>query len=173
MSASPRLSALLWFGISPAKLSLSKALRMLNPDYRDILSALSDARADYLVVGAYALASHGLVRATRDLDLWVRATPENAIRVFDALVVFGAPADHIKVEELTTVLQLGVDPVRIDILTSVSGLEFQAAWEHRQVLELDGLKISVVSLEDLVANKRATGRPQDLLDIKWIEDSQK
>jgi predicted nucleotidyltransferase len=148
---------------------------MLNSNYRDILSALSDAEADYLVVGAYALASHGLVRATRDLDLWVRATPENASRVFNALVAFGAPADHFNVEELTTedtVLQLGVDPVRIDILTSVSGLEFQAAWEHRKSLELDGLQVSVVSLEDLITNKRATGRPQDLLDIQWIEDSQ-
>jgi predicted nucleotidyltransferase len=149
---------------------------MLNPDYRDILSALADAQADYLVVGAYALASHGLVRATRDLDLWVRATPENASRVFNALVEFGAPANHFKVEELTTedtVLQLGVDPVRIDILTSVSGLEFHAAWEQRQILELGGLQVPVVSLEDLITNKRATGRPQDLLDIQWIEDSQK
>lgn len=67
----------------------------------------------------------------------------------------------------------GVDPVRIDILTSVSGLEFQAAWSQRQILELDGLQVPVVSLDDLIANKRATGRPQDLLDIQWIEDSQK
>ena len=88
---------------------------MLNPNYRDILSALSDAQAEFLLVAAYALASHGLVRATRDLDLWVRATPENAARVFDALIAFGAPMDKFKVEELMqadTVLQLGVDARR-------------------------------------------------------------
>jgi len=147
---------------------------MLNPDYRDILSALSEGEAEFLIVGAYALASHGLVRATNDLDVWVRATPENASRVLDALIAFGAPSDQFAVEDLTTpdtVLQLGVDPVRIDILTGVSGLEFNSAWNRRQMLEVDGLSIPVVCLEDLVTNKRATGRPQDELDLQWIEES--
>ena len=146
---------------------------MLNPDYRDMLSALSEARAEYLLVGAYALASHGLVRATLDMDLWVRATPENAHRVHAALLAFGAPAERFDASDLTaddTVLQLGVAPVRIDILTSISGVDFEAAWERRQVVELDGLSVAVMSLEDLATNKRATGRPQDLVDLQWLED---
>ncbi|MFQ5720324.1 MAG: nucleotidyltransferase [Acidobacteriota bacterium] len=147
---------------------------MLNQDFRDMLSALSDAGADYLLVGAYALASHGLVRATQDLDLWVRATPENADRVVAALVAFGAPTGHVDRDDFTvpdTVVQLGVDPVRIDLLTSVSGLDFSAAWDHRQILELDGITVPVISLEDLAANKRASGRPQDLVDLQWLEDA--
>ena len=113
---------------------------MLNQDFRDILSALSDAEADYLLVGAYALAAHGLVRATEDLDLWIRATPENAVRVMKALLEFGAPSDRFQREDLSspdTVIQLGVAPVRIDLLTSISGVDFKSAWERRVTVEIE------------------------------------
>jgi len=145
---------------------------MLNQDYRDILSALVDSGADFLLVGAYALASHGLVRATSDIDLWIRPTKENASAVLHALETFGAPMDQVSVEALTSedqVLQIGVAPVRIDILTSISGVTFSDAWARRDTVELEGLRIPVLSLADLQTNKRATGRPQDLVDLQWIE----
>jgi hypothetical protein len=116
---------------------------MLNEDYRDILSELSASGADYLLVGAYALASHGLVRAT-------------------SAQLFTQPDQ---------VLQIGVAPLRIDLLTSVSGLEFDAAWARREMVDLGGLTVPVLSLEDLATNKRATGRPQDLVDLRWIDES--
>jgi hypothetical protein len=149
---------------------------MLNKDYRDILSELSAAGAEYLLVGAYALASHGLVRATSDIDLWVRPTIENAERVVAALLAFGAPADQFSAELFTQpdqVLQIGVAPLRIDLLTSISGLEFDDAWTRKEVVDLGGLTVPVVCLEDLATNKRATGRPQDLVDLRWIDESQR
>jgi hypothetical protein len=148
---------------------------MLNPDYRDILSALAAAKADFLLVGAYALASHGLVRATSDMDIWVRPTPENADRVVAALVAFGAPREKFSASlfaQPDQVLQIGVAPVRVDILTSISGVEFPEAWERRKLIDLDGITIPVLSLQDLARNKRASGRPQDLVDLQWIQDTE-
>ena len=148
---------------------------MLNSDYRDILSALSAADARYLVVGAYALASHGLVRATSDIDIWVDPTPGNAERICAALLDFGAPREQVSAEFLSRagqVLQLGVTPVRIDILTSISGVEFTEAWGRRKQVEIDGMTIPVLGLSDLITNKKATGRPQDMVDLDWIRNSQ-
>jgi hypothetical protein len=146
---------------------------MLSPDFRDMLSALSDAGADYLLVGAYALSAHGLVRATGDIDLWVRPTAENASRVYAALIQFGVPAEKFGPEDFTRadhVIQLGVPPLRIDILTGISGVEFSAAWEDRIVVEMDGLEVPVLSRAHLLANKRAARRPKDLLDLRWLEN---
>ena len=140
------------------------------------MSELSAAGAEYLLVGAYALASHGLVRATSDIDLWVRPTAANAERVVEALLAFGAPADQFSAAlfaQPDQVLQIGVAPLRIDILTSVSGLEFGDAWARKKVVDLGGLTVSVLCLEDLAANKRATGRPQDIVDLQWIDESQR
>lgn len=145
---------------------------MLNRDFRDMLSAFSDAGVEYLVVGAYALAAHGLVRGTGDIDLWVRSTPENAARVHGALVAFGAPADQFGVEDFIradSVVQLGVPPLRIDILTGITGVEFSAAWETRMMLELEGIAVPVLSRAHLIANKRAADRPKDRLDLRWLE----
>ncbi|RKX43570.1 MAG: hypothetical protein DRP64_08030 [Verrucomicrobia bacterium] len=147
---------------------------MLSKDYRDILSDLSNSGAEYLLVGAYALASHGLVRATADIDLWVNPTAANAERVAEALAAFGAPADKFSAAtftELDQVLQIGVAPLRIDILTSVSGLQFGAAWARKVIVDLDGLSVPVLCLDDLATNKRATGRPQDIVDLRWLDDS--
>jgi hypothetical protein len=107
---------------------------LLSPDYRDILSAFIDERVDYLVVGAYAVASHGLPRATGDLDLWVRCDPKNARRVWNAVAKFGAPVSQLTESELITpglVFQIGVEPSRVDILTSIDGVEFDDAWSVR------------------------------------------
>src|SRR5687767_6219961 len=106
----------------------------LNQDFRDLLSALNDAGADYLVVGAHALAAHGHVRATKDLDVWVRPSPPNAERVYEALRAFGAPLTSLSVSDLATpgiVFQIGVAPIRIDILTAIDGVTFEEAWPAR------------------------------------------
>ena len=145
---------------------------MLNPDYRDMLSALSAAGVEFLVVGAYALAAHGLPRATGDIDFWVRPTANNADRVLEALREFGAPLHDLSREDLArpgTVFQIGVPPRRIDLLTAIDGVEFEAAWRNRATREVDGFSIPVLAKQDLLRNKRATKRPKDLLDAEWLE----
>jgi hypothetical protein len=145
---------------------------LLNPDFRDMLSALSAAKADYLVVGAYALAAHGFPRATGDIDLWIRPTQENAARVWESLAAFGAPTSRIAIEDFSTpniVYQIGIAPRRIDILTSISGVEFEQAWEKRISVELGGLTVPVIGREHLLVNKRASGRPKDVVDAEILD----
>lgn len=146
---------------------------MLNPDYRDILSAFADAGVEYLLVGAYALAAHGQPRATGDIDLWVRSTQENAHRVVEALGAFGAPTSDIRPEDFQTpevVFQIGVSPRRIDLMTSIDGVEFEEAWGDRMDVELNDVVVPVISRAHLIRNKRATGRTQDLADIERLEE---
>lgn len=140
---------------------------MFQPDFRDMLSALSDEKADYLLVGAFALAVHARPRGTGDIDIWVRPELENARRVWTALAKFGAPVGDLQVEELARpgmVFQFGVEPLRIDILTAIEGVEFEDAWVERVEVDLDGLLIPVIGRRHLIENKRACGRPQDLVD---------
>ena len=146
----------------------------MNQDFRDLIAAFNDQQVEFLIVGAHALAAHGHVRATKDLDVWVRPSVDNAHRVIKALTSFGAPLHDLSVDDLCTpelVFQIGVAPMRIDLLTSVSGLDFDAAWERREMVDLGGLSVPVLSLEDLATNKRATGRPQDLVDLRWIDEA--
>jgi hypothetical protein len=141
---------------------------MLNQDFSDMLSCLRDEEVEFIVIGAYALAAHGFPRATGDIDIWVRNTPENARRIMLALVNFGAPLSNISEDDFRSpdmVVQLGVEPSRIDLMTSIDGVEFDDAWKRRTGLTIDNLEISVLSEEDLIANKLATGRPQDELDV--------
>jgi len=136
-----------------------------------MLSALREAGAEFLVVGAHALAIHGRPRATGDLDLWVRPTPENAARVWRALADFGAPLDSITVADLTrpdVVFQIGVAPRRIDILTSISGVEVSEAWGGRGTVPIGDLTVPGLGREALIANKRAVGRLQDLADLEAL-----
>lgn len=143
----------------------------MNPDFRDTLFALSDAGAEFLVVGAYALAAHGLPRATGNLDIWVRPNQENAERVWAALSQFGAPVSPLCKSDFCqpdVVYQIGVAPRRIDILTSVSGLDFDAAWPNRRVVDVEGRPVAFQGRSDLIANKRAAGRPEDLADLAWL-----
>jgi len=138
-----------------------------------MLSALSDAGADYLVVGAHAVAAHGQPRATGDLDIWVRPTPDNAALVWRALERFGAPLFDLTPADLHTpgvVFQIGVVPCRIDILTTVSGVAFDEAWPRRIEVVIEGLPIPVIGREDLLRNKRASGRTKDLLDIELLAE---
>jgi hypothetical protein len=146
----------------------------MNRDFVEMLSALSAAGAEYVVVGAHALAAHGLPRATGDLDLWVRPTPENAERVLTALRAFGAPLHDLSVHDLTsseTVFQIGVPPNRIDLLTSITGVSFDEAWPHRQEVPIGALTVPVLGRADLVRNKRALGRPRDLADLAALDES--
>jgi hypothetical protein len=145
---------------------------MLNPDYRDILSAFGKAGVDYLLVGAYALAAHGQPRATGDMDLWVHPGRGNAGRVMEALRAFGTPLGEIRREDFErpdVVLQIGVTPRRIDILTSIDGVDFQPAWEGRMEVEIGDLVVPVIGRSHFIENKRAVGRLQDLADIERLE----
>lgn len=137
---------------------------MLNENFRDMLLALNDAGADFLLVGAYALAAHGCPRATGDIDFWVRADSENARRVFAALIAFGAPTYQVSIEDFAEpgiVFQIGVAPQRIDILTTISGVQFEDAWKNRLIVEIEGIPIAVIGLQDLLLNKQSTGREKD------------
>jgi len=145
---------------------------MLNPDFKEMLSCLRDEKVDFLVVGAYALAAHGFPRATGDLDLWVRNDPENADRIMRALSRFGAPAIQLSAQDFTStdlIVQFGVEPCRIDLLTGIDGLEFAEAWQNRITIALDDLEIFVLSKEDLLTNKVAAGRDKDQGDIIWLK----
>jgi hypothetical protein len=140
----------------------------MNDDFRDLLSALSDAEARFMVVGAYAVAVHGRPRATGDLDVWVEPSAENASRVMSALAAFGAPLMGLTEADLSASgpgLHIGVPPRRIDILTSVSGLSFADAWPNRIQASFGGLQCPVIGLNDLITNKRASARPKDLADV--------
>src|SRR3954471_21920010 len=144
----------------------------MNPDFAEILSELTAAGAEFIVVGAFAVAAHGNPRATGDIDIWVRPTLENAGRVLRALRAFGAPMFDLTVEDLVneqTVFQMGVAPVRIDILAGIDGVSFEDAWSRRVSAQLGPAEAPVLSLIDLAANKRAAGRPKDLADLAWIE----
>ncbi|MGH7753876.1 MAG: hypothetical protein ACREN5_13775 [Gemmatimonadales bacterium] len=137
-----------------------------------MLSALRDAGAEHLIVGAHALAAHGRPRATGDLDIWVRPSPENARRVHTALKTFGAPLGDLSVADLSSpdlVFQIGVAPARIDILTSVSGVRFEEAWPDRLMVRVGELDVPVIGRATLIRNKRAAGRPRDLADLADLE----
>jgi hypothetical protein len=145
---------------------------LLNPDFRDALSALSDEHAEFLLVGAYAVAVHGIPRATADLDVWIRRSEANARRVWRALARFGAPMTDLREADLWSadnVVQIGVAPRRIELLTSIDGVDFDDAWAHRNEVEVEGLRIPVISRAHLIANKKAVGRPQDLADVARLE----
>lgn len=143
----------------------------MNRDFVEMLSALSAAGVEFLIVGAYAMAAHGWPRATGDIDLWVRPTPANAARVMRALEAYGAPLFDLTAADLTspdTVFQIGVPPGRIDILSGVSGIEFDEAWASRISATLAGVEVCAIGFDALLKNKLAAGRPKDLADIAWL-----
>ena len=147
----------------------------MNRDFVEMLSALFEAGAEFLVVGAHALAAHGKPRATGDLDLWVRPSPENAVRVMAALKKFGAPLFDLSLEDLSTpgiVFQMGLPPCRIDLLTGISGVTFDEAWPGRLEATVAGLRLPFLGRAELVKNKRAAGRPKDLVDAAELEKGQ-
>jgi hypothetical protein len=143
-------------------------------DYLDMLRALLEAGVEFMLVGAHAMAAHGVPRATIDLDIYVRASRENAPRVIAALGTFGAPlsAHGVTQEDFEregTVYQLGLPPNRIDLITRISGVEFAEAWASRIVTSIGDLAIPVIGRGPLLANKRASGRDKDLVDVRLLE----
>lgn len=145
----------------------------MSPDFLDLLRALSGADVRFLVVGAYAVGVHGRPRATKDLDVWVEASADNAPKVISGLIEFGAPLMGLTEADLRVPgvgLQIGVEPGRIDVLTAVSGVQFEQAWPRRvQANFAEDLRCNVIGLNELLQNKRAAGRPQDLADVAALE----
>jgi hypothetical protein len=146
----------------------------LNDDFRDIIEAFSRRGVEFLVVGAHALAVHGVPRATGDLDLWVRPSSANAALVMQALHDFGAPVAQHGVgqsdfERPGNVYQLGIPPRRIDILTEITAVDFAEALADKVTVEIGGQSIGFLGRKTLLANKRATGRDKDKLDADLLE----
>ncbi|OIP64556.1 MAG: hypothetical protein CO150_03110 [Nitrospirae bacterium CG_4_9_14_3_um_filter_53_35] len=145
---------------------------MLNEDYKDILQVLSDEKVRFLLVGAYAMAAHGYPRATMDIDIWVMPSPQNADAVLRALRRFGAPLHNLTKEDLQkdgTIFQIGVAPRRIDIITAASGLQFEETYRRSLSLNIEGIEVHILSIDDLIRNKRTSGRTKDLADVEALE----
>jgi hypothetical protein len=148
----------------------------LNVDFRDLLDCLCSEGAEFLIVGAYAVAFHGTPRATGDLDVFVRPTVDNAARVWRALARFGAPLRERGVTERDftdpgMIYQIGLPPRRIDILTQISGVSFDEAWTSRAETTVDGFTVAFIGRDALIKNKRASGRDKDLLDVRLLQSS--
>jgi len=145
---------------------------LLKEDFRDILSIFNEENVQYMLVGGLAAILHGYSRFTRDIDLFVWPNAENAVRIIKALEKFGAPMHDISAEDFEkegTIFQIGFAPIRIDIITAIDGINFKEAYENIQIAEVDALKIPLISLLDLIRNKKAVGRGQDLVDVEHLE----
>jgi len=141
----------------------------LDSDFRDFVEHFTANDVRFLIVGGYALAAHGMPRFTGDLDAWVWISAENASKVIRSLEAFGFAGLGLTDEDFNQpdrVVQLGYPPYRIDILTSIEGVEFDGAWERRFVLNLDGIEVPFIGRDDLLTNKRVAGRPQDRADVE-------
>jgi len=137
-----------------------------NPHYKELLQLLNDFEVEYLIVGGFAVMKYSEPRYTKDLDVWVHNSRQNALRVIEALKKFGAPLEHDKVTSETfadkqVVYQIGIAPVRIDILSAITGVEFPAAWRNRVAGTFFGVPVHFISFDDLLANKQALGRSRD------------
>ncbi len=149
-----------------------KENQLLNSDFRDILSAFSEEMVEFMLVGAYAVAVHGLPRATGDIDLWIKSSESNAVRMCAALSKFGAPLSHLSKRDFMnpdTEVQLGVSPRRIDILTKITGVDYQDADSQKLMIEIEGIQVPVIGLSHLIQNKKSVGRPQDIADVARLE----
>jgi hypothetical protein len=139
--------------------------------FKELLRKFNEHQVRYLIVGAYAVMKYTEPRYTKDLDVWVEATPDNAKRVFQALSAFGAPMNTVTIEDFANpelVFQIGIEPHRIDIMMQVKGLEFSKAWSRRREAEFEDVSMLLVYREDLLISKTAAGRPQDLIDAERL-----
>jgi len=141
-------------------------------DWIDLCRLFDARRVEFLLIGGQAVIAHGYPRLTKDMDLWVRPTVENGARILDALADFGTPLPDFTPERFAdpeTIVMLGRDPFRVDLLTQIPGVEFDSAWAHRGSIALDGVVVPLIAREDLIANKKAVGRLQDLADVEALE----
>lgn len=149
---------------------------MLNEDYKEILRILLENKAEFLIVGAYAMAAHGYPRATADFNIWVGSDSENSKKIYASLAEFGVPLAEITPDTFTEegiIFQIGVAPRRIDIITAIDGVEFNKAFQEKTIVEIENLKLPFLSKENLIKNKQSTKREKDKLDLKTLirEDS--
>ncbi|MDZ7860281.1 MAG: DUF6036 family nucleotidyltransferase [Candidatus Krumholzibacteriota bacterium] len=145
---------------------------MLNEDYKEMLHALSNEKVKFILVGAYAMAAHGYPRATMDIDIWVMPSPENADAVMRALRRFGSPLHNLTRKDLQTdgtIFQIGVAPRRIDIITTASGLQFKEVYDRSMLVKIEGVDVRIPLIDDLIRNKKASGRTKDLADAEALE----
>ena len=143
----------------------------MNSDFKDLLKAFSEAGVRYLVVGGYAYAEHVEPRYTKDLDVWIDRSSDNANRVLEALRAFGAPLRGLSSEDLTTAgtfYQIGLPPNRIDIISQLEEMDFAQCWERRKTVNIGELSVNYISLDDLIENKERTARPHDLADAEHL-----
>ena len=159
-------------------LELAEEVRWVKPRLQKLLRLLGDLEVEYLIVGGFAVMKYGEPRYTKDLDVWVHNSARNSARIVEALRKFGAPLDHDRITPDTfsgnqVVYQIGIAPVRIDILTEITGIEFSNAWSRRVASTFFGVPVHFISLGDLVANKRALGRGSDLKDLQQKEKNPK
>ena len=143
-------------------------------DYAELLQTFNTGRVRYLMVGAWAVSHYSQPRYTKDMDIWVEPTPGNADKVFRCLFSFGASMEDVTPNDFSvkgTAFQVGVEPVRIDIITDVAGLRFTTAWRRRKRIKFGPAWANIVGLDDLVRAKRASGRPQDKLDVDQLLSS--
>jgi hypothetical protein len=147
-------------------------MQLLTRDFKEFIECCARRSVRFLIVGGYALAAHGLPRATKDLDVWVLIDRENAERLVQALEDFGMGSVGLTAEDFLepeVVVQLGYPPIRIDLLTSISGVEFEDCWPKRVVIDVGGVEAGFIAVDDLIVNKRSSGRPQDLVDADNLD----
>ena len=142
-----------------------------SPHYKELLRLLNEFEVEYLIVGGFAVMKYGEPRYTKDLDVWVHNSPQNSVRVVGALKKFGAPLEHDRITAETftdrqLVYQIGIAPVRVDILTEITGVQFPDAWRKRVASTFFGVPVHFISWDDLVTNKQALGRSSDLKDLR-------
>ncbi|MBK8902878.1 MAG: nucleotidyltransferase [Anaerolineaceae bacterium] len=146
----------------------------VNSDFSDLLNLFKTNHVKYMVIGGYAVVQYTEPRFTKDLDLWISTHPDNAEAVFNALKEFGAPLEGMAPKDFSEegyFYQMGVPPVRVDILMGIPGVEFDEAYERRVEVQFDDVPVTIIAKQDLIAAKRAAGRPQDLLDAESLEQS--
>ncbi len=143
----------------------------VNSDFTDLLNVFRKFKVKYLVIGGYAFIQYAEPRYTKDLDLWISTDRENAVSVFSALKSFGAPLTDLTEADFSEegyFYQMGMPPMRVDILMGVPGLDFENAWKNRIEIDFDGLTVPFISKQDLILTKIASGRPQDLFDADLL-----
>lgn len=145
---------------------------MLNRDFKEFIKSLNENKVRYLVVGGYAVAVHGYPRYTKDLDIWIESRPDNADKIISALDQFGFGSLDLQSEDFIEpdkIIQLGYPPNRIDLITSLPGVDFNQCFSQRVEIEIDGVQVNFIDLENLKKNKRASNRAQDLADLENLE----
>jgi len=144
----------------------------VNPDFRDLLKMLNDYSVKYLIAGGYAVMYYTEPRFTKDIDIWIEPTQDNAQKVWNALAEFGAPLEQITLNDFCNkdlIYQIGIAPNRIDIMMDIPGIEFNRAWENRIQSRYYDIPLHIISLDDLINAKEIAGRDQDLLDLKQLK----